>query len=73
MTSILFLLGAVGLSVVGCSLFLLRQRKPTSLEHGIEAFRRQMQALSPVRDPGAHGQRGSRPSPPLAGGRSRRR
>ncbi len=49
MTSVLFLLVAIGLSVVGCSLFLLAHRKPTSLEHGIDAFRAEMRALAPDR------------------------
>ena len=47
MTSILFLVAAVVLSVVGCAVFLLRQRKPSSLEHGIDSFSREMEALSP--------------------------
>lgn len=49
MTSILFLLVALGLSVVGSAVFLLRHRKPTSLEHGIDSFSREMDALSPDR------------------------
>jgi hypothetical protein len=48
-TSVLFLLVAVGLSVVGCSLLLLAHRKPTSLEHGIDTFRAEMRALAPDR------------------------
>ncbi len=49
MTSILFLVAAVVLSVVGCAVFLLSHRKPTSLEHGIHSFSREMDALSPSR------------------------
>ena len=49
MTSILFLVAAVVLSIVGCALFLLSHRKPTSLEHGIHSFSREMHALSPER------------------------
>ena len=49
MTSILFLVAAVVLSLVGCALFLLSHRKPTSLEHGIHSFSREMDALSPHR------------------------
>ena len=49
MTSILFLVAAVVLSVVGCAVFLLGHRKPTSLEHGIHSFTREMDALSPHR------------------------
>lgn len=49
MTSILFLVAALVLSLVGCAVFLLRHRKPTSLEYGIEAFSREMAALAPER------------------------
>lgn len=49
MTSILFLVAALVLSVVGCALFLLSHRKPTSLEHGIDSFSREMDALAPQR------------------------
>jgi hypothetical protein len=45
-----FLLIAVGLSVVGSLLLGLRRRKPTSLDHGIRSFRREMDALSPDDD-----------------------
>ncbi len=49
MTSVLFLVAAVVLSLVGCAVFLLRHRKPTSLEYGITSFAREMAALSPER------------------------
>jgi len=48
-TSILFLVAALVLSLVGCAVLLLRHRKPTSLEYGIDAFSREMAALSPER------------------------
>jgi len=51
-TSILFLLAALVLSVIGCAVFLLRHRKPSSLEHGIDSFSREMDALSPDRQAG---------------------
>lgn len=49
MSSIVFLLAAVVLSVIGSAVFVLRHRKPTSLEHGIDSFSREMDALSPGR------------------------
>ena len=49
MTSILFLVAALVLSLVGCAVLLLRHRKPTSLEYGIDAFSREMAALAPER------------------------
>ena len=36
---------------VGWSVLALRQRKPTGMQHSIESFRREMDALSPDRDP----------------------
>jgi hypothetical protein len=38
---------AVVISVVGCGLLYLRNRTPSSLEAGIDNFRREMQALAP--------------------------
>jgi hypothetical protein len=42
-----FLLIAVVISVVGSTVLYLRNRTPSSLESGIESFRREMQALAP--------------------------
>jgi hypothetical protein len=66
-TSVAFLLAAVVLSVVGCAIFLLRQRKPTSIEHGIDSFSREMQALAP--DPSAvvRARPAAPPEPPPGG------
>ncbi|MEJ7582667.1 MAG: hypothetical protein WKF43_01020 [Acidimicrobiales bacterium] len=47
MTAVGFLLLAVAISAVGCAVVYFRSRQPTSLESGIDAFRREMQALSP--------------------------
>ena len=47
MTAVIFLLLAVVISAVGCAVVYFRSRQPTSLESGIDAFRREMQALSP--------------------------
>jgi hypothetical protein len=42
-----FLLIAVVISVVGSTFLYLRSRTPSSLDSGIENFRREMQALAP--------------------------
>lgn len=47
MNALAFLAMAVLISVVGCGIVYLRSRQPTSLESGIDAFRREMEALSP--------------------------
>ena len=74
MSGIAFLVAAVALSVAGCAILLLRHRKPTSLEHGVDAFRRQMLALAPERrrqePPGPGGAPGH--VPPVGGQRAGR-
>ena len=47
MTGLLFLVGAIALSVVGSIALWLRTRPPTSFESGIDDFARQRAALSP--------------------------
>jgi hypothetical protein len=42
-----FLLIAVAISVVGSTVLYLRSRTPSSLDAGIDNFRREMQALAP--------------------------
>ncbi len=59
MTSILFLVAALVLSLVGCAVLLLRHRKPTSLEYGIDAFSREMAALAPEQQAPAPRRRGA--------------
>jgi hypothetical protein len=44
---IAFLMIAVVISVVGSLVLYLRSRTPTSLDSGIDNFRREMQALAP--------------------------
>jgi hypothetical protein len=44
---IVFLMIAVVISVVGSLVLYLRSRTPTSLDSGIDNFRREMQALAP--------------------------
>ena len=50
MNGLVFLLIAVGLSVGGSLLLYLRHRDPTSMDHGIDEFAREMRALAPERD-----------------------
>ena len=47
MSGVLFLVGAIALSVVGSIALWLRTRPPTSFESGIDDFARQRAALSP--------------------------
>jgi len=42
-----FLLFAIGASAVGISAILLRNRRPSSMEHSIEEFERGLRALAP--------------------------
>lgn len=42
-----FLMIAVVLSVLGSLVLLLRQRKPTSVDHAVDQFRKEMRALAP--------------------------
>jgi hypothetical protein len=46
-TPIAFLLLAVVISVVGSLVLYMRSRTPSSLEAGIDNFRREMQSLAP--------------------------
>ena len=74
MTSIMFLVAALVLSLVGCAVFLLRHRKPTSLEYGIDSFTKEMAALSPERRASAPRRRSDRAAAPASFlGRVRRR
>jgi hypothetical protein len=45
--AVAFLMIAVVISVVGSAVLYLRSRTPSSLEAGIDNFRREMQALAP--------------------------
>jgi hypothetical protein len=42
-----FLLIAIAISVVGSIALYLRHRSPTSMEHGVTEFQREMRALAP--------------------------
>ena len=58
------------LVTVYCIVLWARNRKPTSLESGVDSFRREMQALSP--EAGAARRPPTRPPPRRAGPASRR-
>ena len=51
MSNLLYLGFAVVLSAVGVLWIYLRNRKPTSLNAGIEEFQRELRALAPERRP----------------------
>ncbi|MDQ1401897.1 MAG: hypothetical protein QOG03_213 [Actinomycetota bacterium] len=49
MGNLLFLGGALVISAIGSVVLWLLHRKPTSMEAGIDAFSRELQALAPQR------------------------
>lgn len=49
MASLLYLLGAIAATVVIVTVLYVRNRKPQTMESGIDSFRRELQALSPER------------------------
>jgi hypothetical protein len=55
-SNLLYLGFAVVLSIVGGTLLYLRNRKPTSLNAGIEEFQRELRALAPDKRPDGQGQ-----------------
>lgn len=55
MSSLVYLLVAVALSVVGSLIIYYRHRRPKSLESGIDEFSRELRALAPKRDRGPGG------------------
>jgi hypothetical protein len=50
MSALVFLGVALLVSLVGIAIMALRARQPTSLESGIDAFKREMDALSPEQE-----------------------
>ena len=50
MTGLIFLLVAVVVSGLGSLLLWLRHRNPTSMNHCIDEFQREMRALAPKRE-----------------------
>ncbi len=55
MSGLVFLLMALLVSVIGLGVLWVRQRKPTSLDHGITDFQREMRALAPDERSGRDG------------------
>ena len=51
MANLLYLVAAIVLSVVVSVIIVVRNRKPTSMEAGIEAFNRELRALAPDKRP----------------------
>ena len=47
MSSVLFLLLALGLSALGTAVLVWRNRQPNRIETGIDEFHREMRALAP--------------------------
>lgn len=52
MSNLLYLLMAVGLSILGSLALWYRHRRPRSLEFGIDEFQRELKALAPERRKG---------------------
>lgn len=50
MSALVFLLIVLVVSAVGCTVLWLQHRSPSTLESGIEAFQREMEALAPPDD-----------------------
>ena len=55
MSSLLYLGFALLFSAIGATIIYLRNRKPTSLNAGIEEFQRELRALAPDKRPGRVG------------------
>ena len=55
MSNLLYLGVAVLFSIVGAMVIYYRNRKPTSLNAGIEEFQRELRALAPDKRPDADG------------------
>jgi hypothetical protein len=49
LTNLLYLVGAVVVASLVSGLYVLRHRKPKSVESGIESFSRELRALAPER------------------------
>lgn len=66
MSVLLYIVVPVLIVAAAATLVWVRNRQPTSLEHGVDSFRREMDALSPDATP-LHGRRvdaPDRPRPP---------
>ena len=63
MSNLLYLGFAVVLSAIGVLWIYLRNRKPTSLNAGIEEFQRELRALAPDKRPEGQGRPGNSAGP----------
>ena len=52
MSNLLYVVVAVGLSVLGSLVLWYHHRKPRSLEYGVDEFQRELRALAPERREG---------------------
>ena len=68
MANLLYVVAALAGSVVISFIIVVRNRKPTSIEAGIEAFNRELRALAPEKRPvpGARPAPADRPGPTAA-------
>ena len=55
MSNLLYLGLAIVFSIIGATIIYYRNRKPTSLNAGIEEFQRELRALAPDKRPGRTG------------------
>ena len=55
MSNLLYLGLAILFSIIGATVIYYRNRKPTSLNAGIEEFQRELRALAPDKRPGRAG------------------
>ena len=53
MSNLLYLGLAIVFSIIGATIIYVRNRKPTSLNAGIEEFQRELRALAPDKRPDA--------------------
>jgi hypothetical protein len=54
MSAVVFLLIVIVVSAIGSFILWLQHRSPSTLESGIDAFQREMDALAPPKDPTAN-------------------
>ena len=57
MENLIYLAGVVVVSALISVVIVLRNRKPTSMEHGIEAFNNELRALAPEQRSGRRDRR----------------
>ena len=60
MSALIFLALALVVSAIGCGVLWYQHRQPNTYDSGIQAFRREMDALKPPPDDGSDPRRGPR-------------